>query len=272
MDEDQNITELVIKPALQSIFEAGRKSGQFFTLSMTFSVTSLIILLGLQSESMQNDLVNFSIANVKVYFADSCWLFLFGSIALMYKSSSLRLVESTLYSKLLSHPMVDNRSAKIVYSTRSFYFYPTLSNLFNILKDERFKFVERSTDGLHENSSDESSLVRGLSFYGLAFRRIGQLVTRAYSGIVQSFVIVLNYVISNILRVGVTIIQIFIVLDLSESLAKSIIGSNDMAAYFCLIAIVLIYLLELNVYFTNNKTSLSIKNNDFDERTYSEES
>lgn len=266
MVDDLKVTELIIKPALQSIFEAGKKSGQFFTLGLTFSVTSLIVLLGLQSQLVQSELVNFSIANIKIYFADSCWLFIFGSIGLMYKSSSLRLVESTLYSKLLSHPMVDNSAAKIVYATRSFYFYPTISNLFNILKNENFKLMERDTEGLHQENIDDSIIMRSLSIYGRLFKRIGRLTTRLYSGGVQAFVIVLNYIISNILRVGVTVIQLFIVMSLQDLNAKSIIGEYEFTAEICFIAVILIYIIELNVFFINNKISLNISRNESDER------
>ncbi len=253
MEDDIKTTELIIKPALQSIFEAGKKSGQFFTLSLTFSVTSLIILLGLQSHMVQGELVNFTIANVKIYFADSCWLFVFGSIGLMYKSSSLRLVESTLYSKLLSHPMVDNSAAKIVYATRSFYFYPTISNLFNILKNEKFKSVERDTEGLHNEDDNDGFLMRGLSVYRRMFTKSGKLLTRAYSGVIQLFVLILNYIVSNILRVGVTVAQLFVISSLKASSANTVIGKFNFTASVCLIVVVLIYVLELNVFFTNSK-------------------
>jgi len=258
MDDDQKTIEIIIKPALLSIFEAGKKSGQFFTLSMTFAFTSLIIMLGIQSAPIQQELVNFSVASVKIYFADSCWLFVLGSISLMYKSSSLRLVESTLYLKLIEHPLIKNNTASMVYSAKSFYFFPTLSNLFKILKNENFRKTERTTENLHDSGLTGNFQQKVLEVYGRLFLRVGKVMTRVYSNAVGLFVLTLNYIISNILRVAVTVVLFFVISYLAESSAKSIIGNFRFTELISLVSIALIYVLELNVFFTNNKASSSI--------------
>jgi hypothetical protein len=269
MDDDQKAIELIAKPALLSIFEAGKKSGQFFTFSMTFAIASLIIMLGIKSQSIQSEFVNFSIASVKIYVADSCWLFAFGAIALMYKSSSLRLVESTLYLKLLEHPLIKNNTASMVYSAKSFYFFPTLSNLFRILQNENFKKTERKTEDLHDVAKTNNILERALSSYRRGFSMTGNFAFKLYSKGVGFFVLILNFLISNMLRVAITIVLYYIISFLAQTQAKSIIGDYQYSEYISLLAIALIYILELNVFFTNKNASSSI-NTEEKSRGYNE--
>ena len=43
MNDDQKAIEIIAKPALLSIFEADKKSGQSFTFSMTLAPSLLIL-------------------------------------------------------------------------------------------------------------------------------------------------------------------------------------------------------------------------------------
>jgi hypothetical protein len=209
MDNIEKI-ELVLKPSLTHISEAGKKSGQFITFSVTFTITALAIYLAnIYQKDGSND-ITLSFMNLSLPSGYACLLLVLAGVAMLYKSQLMHLYEIYLIRQLLDELPEDAVSERFIAHCS----YPVFRNFTRIF----------NLSGRGEPVNDERYKLKFLRSIWL-FRNMTGLYVHA-----------INVLLSQFIPIALASIQVGIIFSLKTNIM--FLGENQEAGSFLVSAIV----------------------------------